>query len=183
MNCKSSYGLYLEWYFKTYMGVKVTQSCPTLCDPMGYTVHGILQARLLEWVAFPFSGDLPNPGLPHCRQILYQLSHRGSPRRLEWVAYSFSRGSSQPRSWTGVPLHCRWILYQLSYRGSLSKLTLGILILWNLAATFSSILRASQWRYDLMPKVYFWILHHIVWHHLTDMSLSKLREMAKNREA
>ena len=35
--------------------VKVTQSCPTLCDPMGYTVHGILQARILEVVAFPFS--------------------------------------------------------------------------------------------------------------------------------
>ena len=35
--------------------VKVVQSCPTLCDPMDYTVHGILQARILEWVAFPFS--------------------------------------------------------------------------------------------------------------------------------
>ena len=35
--------------------VKVAQSCPPLCDPMGYTVRGILQARMLEWVAFPFS--------------------------------------------------------------------------------------------------------------------------------
>ena len=35
--------------------VKVAQSCLTLCDAMDYTVHGILQARLLEWVAFPFS--------------------------------------------------------------------------------------------------------------------------------
>ena len=35
--------------------VKVAQSCPTLCDPMDYTVHGILRARVLEWVAFPFS--------------------------------------------------------------------------------------------------------------------------------
>ena len=35
--------------------VKVTQSCLTLCEPMDYTVHGILQARILEWVAFPFS--------------------------------------------------------------------------------------------------------------------------------
>ena len=33
----------------------VAQSCPTLCDPMDYTVHGILEARILEWVAFPFS--------------------------------------------------------------------------------------------------------------------------------
>ena len=37
------------------MYVKVAQLCPTLFDPMDYTVHGILQARILEWVAFPFS--------------------------------------------------------------------------------------------------------------------------------
>ena len=41
--------------------VKVTQLCLTLCDSMDYKVHGILQARILEWVAFPFSRDLPNP--------------------------------------------------------------------------------------------------------------------------
>ena len=60
--------------------VKVTQSCPTLCNPMDHTVHGIFQARILEWVAIPFSGTFPtqglNPGLLHCRRILYQLSHR-----------------------------------------------------------------------------------------------------------
>ena len=43
-----------------------------------------------------------NPGLPHCRQILYQLSHKGSPRILEWVTYPFSSGSSWPRNRTGV---------------------------------------------------------------------------------
>ena len=42
--------------------VKVTQSCLTLCNPMGYIVRGLLQARILEWVAFPSPGDLPNPG-------------------------------------------------------------------------------------------------------------------------
>ena len=50
---------------------------------------GILQARILEWVAllqgiFPTQGS--NPGLRHCRQILYYLSRQGSPRILEWVA-------------------------------------------------------------------------------------------------
>ena len=49
---------------------------------------------------FPTQGS--KPGLPHWRWILYQLSHKGSPRILEWVAYPFSRGSSQPRNWTGV---------------------------------------------------------------------------------
>ena len=39
------------------MKVKVTQLCPTLCDPMDYTVHGILQASILEWVAFAFSSQ------------------------------------------------------------------------------------------------------------------------------
>ena len=41
--------------------VKVAQSCPTLCEPMDYTVHGILQARILEWVAFPFSKGSSQP--------------------------------------------------------------------------------------------------------------------------
>ena len=41
--------------------VKVAQSCPTLCDPMDYTVLGILQARILEWVAFPFSRGSSQP--------------------------------------------------------------------------------------------------------------------------
>ena len=44
-------------------GVKGAQSCPTVCDPRDYTAHGILQSRVLEPVAFPFSGDLPNPGI------------------------------------------------------------------------------------------------------------------------
>ena len=64
--------------------VKVGQSRLTLCDPMDYTAHGVLQARILEWVAFPFSrGIFPtqglNPGIPHCGQILSQLSHKGGP--------------------------------------------------------------------------------------------------------
>ena len=64
--------------------VKVAQSRPAFCDPMDYTVHGILQARTLEWVSLSllqeiFSTQGSNPGLPHCRGILYQLSHQGSP--------------------------------------------------------------------------------------------------------
>ena len=67
--------------------MKVDQSCPTLCDPMGYMVHAVLQARILQWVAFLFSRGIfltqgSNPGLPHCRWILYQLSHKGSPISL-----------------------------------------------------------------------------------------------------
>ena len=65
--------------------MKVAQLCLTLCDPLDYIVYGILQARILEWVAVPFSRGSSQPrdqtqDLPHCRQILYQLSHQGSPK-------------------------------------------------------------------------------------------------------
>ena len=59
---------------------------------------GVGSRSLLQRI-FPTQGW--NPGLLHCRQILYQLSHKGSPRIPEWVAYSFSR-SSWPRNQTGV---------------------------------------------------------------------------------
>ena len=60
---------------------------------------GVGSLSLLQGI-FPTQGS--NPGLPHCRRILYQLSHKGSPRTLEWVAYPFSSRSSWPRNWTGV---------------------------------------------------------------------------------
>ena len=41
--------------------VKVAQSCPTVCNPVDNIVHGILQARILEWVAFPFSRGSSQP--------------------------------------------------------------------------------------------------------------------------
>ena len=41
--------------------VEVTQLCLTLCNPMDYTIHGILQARILQWVAFPFSRGSSQP--------------------------------------------------------------------------------------------------------------------------
>ena len=60
---------------------------------------GVGSLFLLQGI-FPTEGL--NPGLPHCRPILHQLSHKGSPRILEWVAYPFSRGSSRPRNQTLV---------------------------------------------------------------------------------
>ena len=89
--------------------VLVAQSCPALCNPMdcsppGSSVHGILQARRLEWVAMPFSrgSSLPrdrtqglNPGLSHCRQILERgpggLQSKGSQRvGHNWVTKTFA---------------------------------------------------------------------------------------------
>ena len=89
------------------MKMKVTQLCPILCDP--HLLYGpwdspgqntgVGSLSLLQGI-FPTQGS--NPGLPHSRWILYQLSHKGSPRILEWVAYPFSSRSSQPRNRTRV---------------------------------------------------------------------------------
>ena len=76
---------------------------------------GVVSHSLLQGI-FPTQGS--NPGLLHCRPVLYCLSQQGSPRILEWIAYPFSRVSSWPRNGTGVLLHYRQILYQLSYQGS-----------------------------------------------------------------
>ena len=63
----------------------VTQSCPTLCYPMNcsppsFSVHGVLQGKIPEWVLQGiFLSQGLNPGLPHCRRILCHLSHQGSP--------------------------------------------------------------------------------------------------------
>ena len=70
----------LKLFIDTWLKVKVAQSCLTLCNP-----GRILQARILKWVGslsllqgiFPTQGL--NPDLLHCRQILYHLSHQGSP--------------------------------------------------------------------------------------------------------
>ena len=72
-----------------------------LYSPLHYPSQntGVGNLFLLQGI-FPTQGS--KPGLPHCRWILYQLSHKGSPRILKWVAYPFSRGSSQPRNWTRV---------------------------------------------------------------------------------
>ena len=71
----------------------VAQSYLTLCDSMncslsGSSVHGILQARILEWVAIPSSTQGFNPGLLHCMQSFYQLSYQGSPIIESEVAQS-----------------------------------------------------------------------------------------------
>ena len=88
--------------------VKVAQSCPTLCNSYGlYSPWnspgqntGIGRLSFLQEI-FPTQGS--NPGLPQCRWILYQLSHKGSPRILEWVAYPFCSDLSDPEIELGSP--------------------------------------------------------------------------------
>ena len=67
---------------------------------------------------FPTQGS--NPGLLHPKQILYQLSHKGSPRILEWVVYPFSSRSSQSRNWTGVSCIAARFFTNWAFREALS---------------------------------------------------------------
>ena len=88
---------------------EVTQSCPTLCDPVdcsppGSSVHGILQARILEWVAISFSREFSQPRdgtWVSCRETLYPLSHQGSHHSFLFIYFSF--------------IFTRWRLITLQY--------------------------------------------------------------------
>ena len=78
---------------------KSLQSCPNLCNPIssppGFSVHVILQARILEWLLFPSPEDLPNSGIepeplktPAMQVDSLPLSHQGSPKM--WCVYIYT---------------------------------------------------------------------------------------------
>ena len=80
--CEAFNVILSSWQWKVH--VNVAQLCLTVCDPVVYSlpgssVHGILQVRILEWVAIPFSRGSSDPGIeprsPALRQMLYHLSH------------------------------------------------------------------------------------------------------------
>ena len=81
-----------------------------MSDSLGQNT-GVGSFSILQGI-FPTQGS--NPGLPHSRWIIYQLSHHGSPRILEWVAYLFSRQIFPTQESNRSLLLCRRILYQLS---------------------------------------------------------------------
>ena len=104
-----------------HMKVKVAQSCLTLCDPMDYTVHGILQTRILEWVAFPFSRGSSQPRSPALQVGCLPAEPQGKPKNtrmdsLSLLQYIFL---TQESNWD--LLHCRQILYQQSSQGNPPK--------------------------------------------------------------
>ena len=102
--------------------MKVAQLCPTLCDPMDYSVHGILQARILEWVVIPFSKYLPNPGIELRSPALQADSLPAEPREKTKTtgmgSLSLLQRIFQTQELNRGLLHCRQILYQQSYHGS-----------------------------------------------------------------
>ena len=106
------------------MKVKVTLSL-FLTPWIIHTVHGVLQARILEWVISPFARDLPNPGIKPTSPILQVDSLSAEP---QWKPKNTGMGSLSLLQWIFLtqesnqgPLPCRQILYQLSYQGSPGK--------------------------------------------------------------
>ena len=92
------------------------QSCLTLCNPMDYTGHGTLQARILKWVAFPslLQGIFPTQGLdpapPHCRGFFTSWA-TGKPKNTGVGSLSFLQGIFQTTQSNRGPLHCRRIFF------------------------------------------------------------------------
>ena len=105
--------------------VEVAQLCPALCDPMDYRVHGILQARILEWLAFLFSRDLPNPGMeprsPSLQVDSLPVEPPGKPKNTGIGSLSLLHQMFPTLELNWGLLHCRRILYQLSYQGNLCE--------------------------------------------------------------
>ena len=108
--------------------MEVTQSCPAVCNLMDYPVHGILQARILEWVAFPFSRGSSQP---RDRTQLSTLQADSLPAEPQGKPQNTGVGNlsllqcifpAQELNWGLLP--CRRLLYQLSYQGSLPSTSL-----------------------------------------------------------
>ena len=91
--------------------MKVAQLYPALCNLMDYTVHGILQARILEWVAFPFSRGLPNPGIeprsPALQADSLPAEPQGKPKNTGVGSLSLLQRIFWPRNWTRVSCNPR----------------------------------------------------------------------------
>ena len=101
------------WFWN--MRVKVAQSCLTLCYPMDYTVHGILQARILEWVAFPFSRGSSKPrDATQVSQIadrFFTSWATGKPKNTGVGSLSLLQQFFPTQELNQGLLYYRWILY------------------------------------------------------------------------
>ena len=102
---------------------KITQPHPTLCNPLDYTVHGTLQARILEWVAFPFSRGSSQPrDQTQVSLTLWvdssQVEQQGKPQNIGVGSLSLLQGIFPTQESSRGLVHCRQILYKLSPQGS-----------------------------------------------------------------
>ena len=141
------------------MKVKVAQLCWTLCNHGLYSPWNspdqntaVGSHSLLQGI---FAPQGSNWSLQHCRQILYQLSHQGSPWILEWAAVPFSKGSSWPRNWTEVSSFAGSFFTRWAIRGAQRELpydpAISLSYIWKRwKLQFEKIhgLQCSQWYYS-----------------------------------
>ena len=96
--------------------------CPTLCKPMNYAVHGIIQVGILEWVAFPFSRESSQPRdqtqVSHMAGIFFTIWAPEKPKNTGAGSLLLLQQIFLIQGWNQCLLHCRRILYQLIYQGS-----------------------------------------------------------------
>ena len=105
----------MKWKWK--VKVKVAQSCLTLQESMGFTAHGNLQARILEWVAFPFSWG--SSQARYQTQVFCTVAEpQGKPKNNGVGSLSLLQQIFLIQESNLGLLHCRHILYQLSYEGN-----------------------------------------------------------------
>ena len=114
---------------------------------MDYTVHGILQARTLEWVPFPSPGDLPNPGIeprsPALQADSLPAGPQGKPKNTGVGSLSLLQRIFLTQESNQGLLHCRWILNQLSYQGSLSQSGKGLEKILEFSAVWNNLTTPS----------------------------------------
>ena len=154
--------------------VVIYKSCLTLCDPMNYTVHGILQTRILEWVAFLFSKGYSQPRSPVLWAVASSAEPPRKPKNTGVGNLSLLQRIFLTQELNQGLLHCRQILYQLSYQRSpvsiIPYLKQRLFIyLWYISLNRPSCLKAVffftliGYSYilfiDLMPKIYYFIFH------------------------
>ena len=115
--------LYVSTRVMKWNKVKVAQLCPTLWDPMNYRVHGLLQARILEWVAVPSSRESSQPRDRTQGSSLQAESlpaePQGKPKNTGVDSLSFLQPIFPTREWNRGLLHCRQILTNWAIRDSI----------------------------------------------------------------
>ena len=152
------------------MKVKVAQSCPSLCGPMHYTAHGILQARILEWIAVPlFQGIFPtqglNPGLPTLQADSLPTEPPGKPMNsgvgnLSVLQLIFLDQQLNP----GLS-HCRQILTNwATWEASVNWLHYNKLYIFKHEMCFSQLLRLFSQRHktdswERLKKILFFFIY------------------------
>ena len=117
----------LCWFLLHYnmkVKVKVAQSCPPLCDPMDYTIYRNLQARILEWVAFPFSRGSSQPWdqprSPTLQAGSLPAKPQGKPKNTGMGSLSLLQCVFPIQESKQGLLHCRRILHRLSYQSAIN---------------------------------------------------------------